>query len=71
VVRIAVICVLLTLAGDLTGCGDNLSPLPRCTDLCPMGPHDAWLCTRNPDDGIERCACAADDNMPEPCEGDL
>jgi len=54
------------------GCGDQPpSPFPRCDDVCPMGPHDSWVCVRNPDDGIERCACPATDNMPEPCEGNF
>lgn len=45
--------------------------LPSCDEICPMGPRDAWLCTRDPDDGIERCACPANDGEPEACEGDL
>lgn len=67
-VRIAFVLVALVAAA----CGDEpSSSLPRCEDICPMGSHDSWVCTRNPNDGIERCACPANNNTPEPCEGDL
>jgi hypothetical protein len=66
--------VALSVLVATTACADDEPPLPslpRCEDVCPMGPHDSWLCTRNHSDGIERCACPANDHTPQPCDGDL
>jgi hypothetical protein len=74
VVRRAPLSVVVALSLIATGCCDDepaLPSLPRCEDICPMGPRDSWLCTRNPNDGIERCACPANDETPQPCDGDL